>query len=79
MPRTKKEVEWCETDEGQEEEGDEEGGDEEQEDNREMTVNDEIHPDDLIQTMTMEQIERFLPKKKYEQLLTAYPAIETDV
>lgn len=54
-------------------------GEEEQEDNREMTVNDEIHPDDLIQTMTLEQIERFLPKKKFEQLLPLHPTIETDV
>lgn len=44
-----------------------------------MTVNDEIHPDDLIQTMTLEQIERFLPKKKFEQLLPLHPTIETDV
>lgn len=43
-----------------------------------MTVNDEIASEDLIRTMSPAQIEKFIPQRKFDQLLEEHPTIIDD-
>ena len=43
-----------------------------------MTVNDEVASEDLIRTMSPAQIEKFIPQKKFEQLVEDHPNIVDD-
>jgi hypothetical protein len=43
-----------------------------------MTVNDEIASEDLIRTMSPAQIEKFIPQRKFDQLLDENPTIGDD-
>lgn len=48
---------------------------EDEEFEHEMTINQDIDPDDLIKTMDPAQIEKFIPKRKFEKLLLEIPTI----
>lgn len=43
-----------------------------------MTVNDEVASEDLIRTMSPAQIEKFIPQKKFDQLVEDHPTIVDD-
>lgn len=42
----------------------------------EYTINDEIHPDDLIKTMGVTEIDKFIPKKPFVHLCKKTPSLE---
>lgn len=42
----------------------------------EYTINDEINPDDMIRTMEPAQIEKFIPKKKFDQIAKNNKSVE---
>lgn len=51
---------------------------EDEEFENEMTINDDIDPDDLIRTMDPIQIDKFIPKKKFDKLVKEHPTINED-
>ena len=51
---------------------------EDEEFEHEMTINDEVDPDDLIRTMDPAQIDKFIPKKKFDRLVKDHPNLGED-